>query len=309
MIVYKELYEIEAELGIPLKTLYGVSNNIPRHYREVSIPKADGGKRILSVPDEPLKRIQRAIARRLLAAVPVSSCAKAYKPGGSVRQNAACHVGKERLLKLDIYRFFDSISYSAVKERVFSADRYSEPIRILLSMLCYRGDVLPQGAPTSPLISNIILCGFDKRVGEWCEERGIGYTRYCDDMTFSGCFREDEVVAFVAGELKQEGFVLNERKTRCLGRGSKKTVTGVVVNQKINAEKAYRREIRQAVYYCRKFGVPEHLRSIGSTQEPSRYLAALLGKVNYVLQLTPENREFVAYRKQVTELIKKLSGK
>ena len=304
MIVYRELSSIENDLGIPIKTLYALSNSVGAHYHEKRIPKSDGGTRILSVPDKPLKSVQRAIADKLLAYEPVSVYAKAYKVGSSVRKNAACHVGKSKLLKLDIYKFFDSISYYSVKEKAFPKDKYSEKIRILLAMLCYKGDSLPQGAPTSPIISNIIMREFDERVGDWCLDRKIVYTRYCDDMTFSGDFDESAVIAFVSEGLKALGFILNEKKTRCIEKGSRKTVTGIVVNDKLNTSKDYRREIRQTMYYCLRFGVTEHINRTGSTQSPSEFLNSLLGKVNYVLQITPENSEFLSYRYELLEMIK-----
>ena len=98
MIVYKELNSLERDLNIPIKTLYAVSNNIGKHYHDKKLPKADGSFRVLSVPDEVLKRIQGAIAEKLLAYEPVSYYAKAYRYGASVRTNAAMHVGKEMLL-------------------------------------------------------------------------------------------------------------------------------------------------------------------------------------------------------------------
>lgn len=304
MIVYRELDSIEKDLGISLRTLYALSNSVNKHYHETRIPKVDGSARVLSVPDEALKRVQRAIAERLLAYEPVSVYAKAYKVGGGVRRNAAYHVGKEKLLKLDIHHFFDNIRYSTVKDKVFPAERYAEPIRILLAMLCYRGDVLPQGAPTSPVISNIVMREFDETVGAWCRERGISYTRYCDDMTFSGTFDENEVTAFVIKALLPLGLRLNPKKTRCLTAGERKTVTGVVVNEKLNTTKEYRREIRQALYFCRRFGVEEHLRRRGDSKDAYAYLSGLLGRVNYVLQITPDNREFRAYKEEIIALIK-----
>ena len=304
MIVYTELRSLEIDLGIPVKTLYAISNNINAHYHSKSIPKADGSLRFLSVPDEPLKKIQRAIADKILAYEPVSIYAKAYKPASNVRKNAICHVGKEKLLKLDIYKFFDSINYSLVKEKVFPSDKYSEQIRILLSMLCYKGETLPQGAPTSPVISNIIMRDFDMTVGEWCKERKIAYSRYCDDMTFSGSFDETEVIEFVTGKLKPLGFILNKKKTRCVVGGNKKTVTGIVVNEKINTQKSYRKKVRQEVFYCEKFGVREHLLRIGSSEQPYTYLSRLLGQINYVLQITPDNKEFLKYKAQILKLLK-----
>ncbi|MBE6621430.1 MAG: RNA-directed DNA polymerase [Ruminococcaceae bacterium] len=304
MIVYKELQSLETDLGVTAKTLYATSNNINAHYHNKSIPKSDGSIRVLSIPDEPLKKIQRAISEKLLAYEPVSIYAKAYKPASSIRKNAICHVGKEKLLKLDIYNFFDSIKYSLVKEKVFPAKKYSEQIRVLLSLLCYKGESLPQGAPTSPVISNIIMRDFDQTVGEWCEERKIRYTRYCDDMSFSGSFDESNVIKFVEGELKSLGFILNRRKTRCFTGGNKKTVTGIVVNEKINTEKSYRRQIRQEVFYCKKFGVQEHLTHMGSPENPYNYLSRLLGQINYVLQITPDNKEFLNYKVQILNILK-----
>ena len=204
MIVYKELASIEQDLGFPAKTLYGLSNNLEKHYHNVFIPKSDGSRRKLSVPDLILKSVQRAIADNILAHYPVSKYATAYKVGSSVQKNARPHVKKEKILKLDIEGFFDNIIYSKVKDIVFYEEKYSEPIRILLTMLCYYRESLPQGAPTSPAITNIIMYDFDERIGAYCSERGIAYTRYCDDMTFSGDFDEKEVIALVKQELKKE---------------------------------------------------------------------------------------------------------
>ena len=199
MIVYKELASIERDLGFSAKTLYGLSNNLEKHYHNVLIPKRDGSKRKLSVPDLILKSVQKSIADNILSQYPISSYAKAYKIGSNVQRNAQPHVGKKKILKLDIEGFFDHILYSQVKNIVFCEEKFAEPIRVLLTMLCYYKESLPQGAPTSPAITNIILYDFDEAVGAFCNEKKIAYTRYCDDMTFSGDFDEGEVIAFVKG--------------------------------------------------------------------------------------------------------------
>ena len=165
MIVYRELSSLEKDLGVPARTLYAVSNRLSRHYRTVSIPKSGGGERRLSVPDPVLRQIQRRIARQLLAYMPLSGHATAYRPGGSALRNAQPHAGAPMLLRLDIRDFFSSVLYSTVKERAFPSSIYAEPLRVLLSMLCYYQDGLPQGAPTSPAIANIILYDFDRAVG------------------------------------------------------------------------------------------------------------------------------------------------
>ena len=185
-IVYQEGPSLARDLGLPLRTLYAVSNRIPAHYHRAEVPKRDGGVRVLRVPDPVLKDIQRRIARVLLSGMPVSPHATAYRYGAGVVENARRHVGRPELLKLDILHFFDSIRYIQVKEAAFPAEIYAEPLRILLSMLCYDRDVLPQGAPTSPWIANLVLRPFDEKLGAWCRARGVVYTRYCDGPAGAG---------------------------------------------------------------------------------------------------------------------------
>ena len=301
MIVYRELSSLEQDLGIPARTLYAVSNDLGKHYRKVSLPKKSGGCRSLSVPDEILKTIQRRIAGVLLIHMPVSRYAKAYRFGGSTLRNAGLHVGKQVVLKLDILHFFDSIRYSTVKDKVFPAEIYAEPLRILLTMLCYYKDALPQGAPSSPAITNIILYKFDEFVGRWCRERDIAYTRYCDDMTFSGDFDPAEVIRFVRAELKKMGFLLNEQKTRVQRPGQQQTVTGIVVNEKLSIPADYRRKLRQELYYCRKFGIRDHLQKTGLDIPEETYRMQLLGKVSYVLQVHPGDKDMLDARKWLQE--------
>ena len=239
MIVYKELASIERDLGFSARTLYGLSNNLEKHYHNVFIPKSDGSKRKLSVPDLILKRVQKSIADNILTQYPISRYAKAYKAGSSVQQNAQPHVGKKKILKLDIEGFFDHILYSQVKDIVFYEEKFSEPIRILLTMLCYYMESLPQGAPTSPAITNIIMYNFDEMVGAFCQKKNIAYTRYCDDMTFSGDFDQKEIIGFVKNELYKLGLFVKNRKTVVVPATKRQTVTGIVVNEKINITKDY----------------------------------------------------------------------
>ena len=297
MIVYRELSSLEQDLGISAKSLYAVSNNLSKHYRKTKLPKKGGGFRNLSVPDEVLKSIQKRIAEVLLIHMPVSRYAKAYRFGSSTLRNAKHHIGKQVVLKLDILHFFDSIRYSTVKDKVFPENIFAEPLRILLTMLCYYKDALPQGAPSSPAITNIILYEFDEQIGQWCWERGIAYTRYCDDMTFSGDFDPAEVIRFIRLELKKMGFLLNEQKTKIQRPGRQQTVTGIVVNERLSIPADYRRKLRQELYFCRKFGIREHLQKIGLEILEDTYRMQLLGKVNYVLQVHPDDEEIKAARK------------
>lgn len=289
MIVYRELSSLCHDLGFTASTLYYVSRNREKHYHPVSVPKADGGTRLLSVPDGLLKAIQTSIYEQLLGRERISQYASAYRPGGGIKPNAVPHIGQPMLLKLDIRRFFDSAIYPLIKEKAFPADRYSEPNRILLAMLCTYHDVLPQGAPSSPAISNLILRDFDDTTGSWCVEHGIKYTRYCDDMTFSGSFDHRAVIAFVSSEIRKLGFFPNHKKTVFVNSGQRHTVTGLVVNTKLSVPRAYKRLLRQELYYCRKYGIASHLNRKGVSMTPERYRSVLLGRVNYVLSIEPDN--------------------
>lgn len=295
MIVYKELRSIENDLGFPAKTLYGLSNRIEKHYHTVFIPKSDGTKRKLSVPDFILKKVQRSIADNILAYYPISKYATAYKPGSNVQRNAHLHVNKKKLLKLDIEGFFDNITYSKVKDIVFHKDKFSEPIRILLTMLCYCKESLPQGAPTSPAITNIIMYDFDEAIGAYCQSKGVCYTRYCDDMTFSGDLDEKEIIKVVRKELKGLGLFLKNRKTAVIPNFKRQTVTGIVVNEKINLTKEYKNKIRQEMYYIEKFGFESHAKNQGITDDFA-YLTSLKGRIAFVLQTCPNDIEFIRYK-------------
>ena len=300
MIVYKELASVERDLGFSAKTLYGLSNNLEKHYHNVLIPKRDGSKRKLSVPDLILKSVQKSIADNILSQYPVSSYAKAYKVGSNVQRNAQPHVGKKKILKLDIEGFFDHILYSQVKNIVFCEEKFAEPIRVLLTMLCYYKESLPQGAPTSPAITNIILYDFDEAVGAFCNEKKIAYTRYCDDMTFSGDFDEREVIAFVKGELCKLGLFLKNRKTAVIPASKRQTVTGIVVNEKLNITKDYKKKIRQEMHYIQKFGLDGHV-SRCKIADKQQYVLSLRGRIAFVLQTTPNDSEFLEYKKILAE--------
>ncbi len=302
VIVYTELRSIEKDLGYPAKTLYGLSNSLQKHYHNVFIPKSDGTKRKLSVPDLILKNVQRSIADNILAHYPISKYATAYKPGSSVQKNARPHVNKKNILKLDIAGFFDNITYSRVKDDVFYKEKFSEPIRILLAMLCYYRDSLPQGTPTSPSITNIIMYDFDEKIGAYCSEKRISYTRYCDDMTFSGDFDKKEIIELVRTELKKLGLFLKNRKTAFIPKSKRQTVTGIVVNEKINLTKEYKKKIRQEMHYIEKFGLASHVKRQGITNS-YEYLSSLKGRIAFVLQTCPRDSEFLSYK----EILRKIS--
>ena len=301
MITYRELSSLENDLGYSAKMMYSLSNAIRNHYHETSIPKGNGEYRKLFVPDEELKALQKRITDVILTRAEISPYATAYRIGGSPLKNAEPHVGHELLLKLDIRHFFDKITYALVRTYAFPSAVFSDSISTLLTTLCCFRDCLPQGAPSSPAISNIIMRDFDNVVGTWCSERNITYTRYCDDLTFSGAFDPSSLKQFVSDKLRSMGFFLNEKKTVCVRDGQKMSVTGIVVNHKATVSSSYRKRIRQEVFYCKKYGIQDHLKAKGSSESEAIYLRKLLGRINYVLSIDTANSEFIGYKNWTLE--------
>ncbi|WP_394526674.1 reverse transcriptase family protein [Lacrimispora sp. JR3] len=286
--------------------LYSVSNHTERHYKVIQIPKRDGTRRTLMVPDCLLKKIQKNILNHILSGFAVSSCATAYQKGTSVLKNASVHTGNRLVLKLDIKDFFGTISFPMVLGSVFSRKYFPLSVGTMLTSLCCCREFLPQGAPTSPAISNLVMKPFDDYMKQWCGKQGISYSRYCDDMTFSGDFLPGRVIRKVSDFLSVMGFSLNEEKTRILSCHRRQAVTGIVVNEKVQVSADYRRKLRQEVYYCLKFGVKSHLERTGRTELDSekerRYLDSLLGKIRYLLYINPEDAWFQEARERISLL-------
>ncbi|MGI6264078.1 MAG: reverse transcriptase domain-containing protein [Acutalibacteraceae bacterium] len=291
-----DTHQLAAFLQMDRRRLFALTRTIDRQYRVVSLPKKNGGARLLHVPGGQLKSVQRIILRRILWTLPVSSYATAYAPGRTLRQGAAPHVGKRYLLKLDITGFFDNIRFSQVYGAAFSTHRFPRQIGAMLTSLCCHEDVLPQGAPTSPALSNLVMRRFDDYVGEWCAQRGVSYTRYCDDMTFSSDKPLYGVYQKVRYLLEKMGFSLNEDKTRFVTNTCRQTVTGLTVNEKVTVDRQYKRQLRQEVYYALKNGAANAVAYAGRAAffgeegvDVHRYRAHLLGRVRYVLQVEPDN--------------------
>lgn len=289
-----------------LACLYALSNHPERHYRTIRLPKRDGSCRRIDAPDFLMKTVQSNLLGHFLKQQPVSPYAAAYYKGAAPAAHARRHVGAKQLLKLDIKDFFPNITFPMVLQAAFPNRLLPPAVAVLLANLCCLRESLPQGSPASPYISNLIMRPFDDYIGAWCEEQKIHYSRYCDDMTFSGDFDRKIVLYKTRGFLGTMGFSLNNRKTCVVSAGQRQTVTGVVVNEKIQVSKTYRKKIRQEIYYCRKFGVMSHLIRCHEDTDPSLYLNTLLGKINWVLSVNPADGEFSAYHIQVREWMKML---
>ncbi len=276
------------------KTLYYLSNNIDGNYIEYEKLKKNGNFRTIYEPSKLLKKVQRNILHNILEEKGISKYATAYKKGVSLKDNALPHINNKIILKLDIKNFFDNITFNKVYNLCFKEEIYTKPFGILLTKLCTYNNKLPQGAPTSSYISNIIMRDFDEVVGKYCTKNKINYTRYSDDLTFSGIFNINDVINLVKKELKKKGFKLNYDKIHVIKNNKRQIVTGIIVNKKINISKEYKRKIRQEIYYIKKYGIERHLKMLNINNK-TKYLNNLLGRINYVIQIT-HSKEFLEYK-------------
>lgn len=290
-----------------IRRLYALSNRISKHYRTIVLSKRDGSERQILAPDYLLKTVQRNILKNILAHFPVSPFAMAYRPGCTVVHNARPHLDQPQILKLDVENFFDNIRWLQVW-RVFRQTTLPNAVVTMLTHLCCYRDALPQGAATSPAISNLVMQRFDERMGRWCQERNVVYTRYCDDMTFSGEFSARQVRNKAAVLLAEQGLRLNKRKTAQIPAYQQQTVTGIVVNEKLQLSREQRRLLRQEVHFCRKFGVASHLSRSGQPTEPAlRYLQRLQGKIAWLLQVNPDDCTFRQALRDVQQMIRQIA--
>jgi RNA-directed DNA polymerase len=271
-------------------------------YRDFEVVKRNGKKRPISEPLPSLKEIQHWILKKILYSIPVSPFAKAYKPNVSLIENIKFHRNQPKVFTLDLENFFPSITIDGV-EKIFSELGYSNSISNLLAKLCTRNGTLPQGAPTSPTLSNLIFIDADEMIANYCIQKKIRYTRYADDLSFSGDFDEKELFVVVKGIIEKMKFKINTAKTKLMTPGNRQTVTGIVVNEKPQVVFHKRNELRQAMYYIQKFGIDEHREYREINQR--NFLEHLLGKINFVLQINPKDTEFIKYKSFLVDLKKK----
>ncbi|MBR1531112.1 MAG: retron St85 family RNA-directed DNA polymerase [Eubacterium sp.] len=296
---------LESTFNMSKRELYYVSNNIGKHYKKIIIKKKSGENRTLYAPDKKLKYIHRIILKEFLSDYKISACATAYHKGAQLVDNALPHINKKYLLKLDIKDFFPSIMFGRVYKLFYS--KFPEEYAKLFAELCCYDDCLVQGAPTSPAVSNIVMLNFDNELEAWCKSNFISYTRYCDDITLSSDEPLVSAYHYVKKLLNKNGFEVNKKKTRFIKHTHGQYVTGIVVNEHLQVTREYRRKLRQDLYYLYKFGARDVILKnklddyiLGKTTLNAKYMQSLMGRINFVLQVDPDNKEF---KEEKTKLI------
>jgi len=264
------------------------------HYKRWLVPKRTGGERMISAPKPELKAAQAWIARHITERLPVHGAAHGFIPGRSTVTNAAAHAGAKVVVKFDLKDFYPTVTTPRVKGMLRKAG-YGEQVATIMALLCtespreeleLRGKLryvaigdrsLPQGAPTSPSLSNAICLRMDARLTGLARHLGMKYTRYADDLTFS-CDRTKAPVGKLVGGVTRiveaEGFRVHPKKTRVMRSGRRQKVTGLVVNSYDGAPARVPREL------VRNLRAAIHRREKGLETKDS--LAVLRGWAAYI---------------------------
>ena len=220
-------------------------------------PKRSGGTRTITAPNDVLKWAQRAILEGLLNQQSLHEAVHGFRLGHSIVTNASCHVGQRMVVNVDIKGFFPNTRLPLIR-RVLSGCLGGAVSKLafacMIDICSYKGG-LPTGAPTSPAIGNIVLRPADTAIAKAAAKYGVSYTRYADDLTFSGGTDTVKILPFVERVLSEYGYELDPKKQGIFRRGRQQPVTGLIVNDKVNVTRRSRRRMRAAV----------HARTVGRT--------------------------------------------
>lgn len=289
------------------------------HYKRFELPKKTGGVRVISAPMRRMKNAQYWVLLNILNKVSLHDAAHGFVAQRSIVSNASPHVGADVVINMDLKDFFPTITYPRVKG-VFRKLGYSESAATIFALLSTEPRVdevmldderwfvadgerfLPQGAPTSPAITNILCEKLDKRLQGLAQKLGFIYTRYADDLTFS-CPNENlkninALKNLVNQIIDSEGFTIHPDKTRIMRKGSRKEVTGIVVNEKVSIDRAHLRKFRALLHQLEKEGPAGKIWGKGKDLR-----ASIIGYANYIYMVDASRG--MKYKEQVRRIIAK----
>jgi len=295
----------ELEWFADLKGLTQTANPLLRHYHYRVREKRSGGIRLIEIPKPRLKELQRRILAGILDKVPPHPAAHGFVKGRSIRSFAAPHAARRVVLRMDLRDFFPSLSGARI-QTFFRTAGYPESVADLLGGIATNAvprDVLrnaafearalfarphlPQGAPTSPALANICAWRVDCRLAGLARSVSAAYTRYADDLAFSGDEeferRVDRFSTHVAAVLAEEGFHVNHRKTRIMRQGVQQRLAGLAVNRHLNVTRASFDNLKAILTNCVRLG------PAGQNREAHpAFRARLEGRVGFVESIHPE---------------------
>jgi retron-type reverse transcriptase len=271
--VWKSEDELAAALGVSVKELrfYAIHRQRDRFFNYVrfAIPKRGGGHRVIMAPKRRLKALQRRLLEQLVCKLPVSDHAHGFRTGRGTRSNAEPHVGQKMVIRVDLKNFFPTVTFGRVRGFLIALG-YGYPVATALACLMTEAERQPvelddgtivhvpvthrhcvQGAPTSPGLCNVIVMKLDRRIAGLARKFGVNYTRYADDLTFSGALDRRQAFGLtqvVRRIVEEEGFTVNKDKTLLLSRARRQTVTGAVVNDVLGLSRQERRLLRAMLH-------------------------------------------------------------
>lgn len=281
-------------------------------YKRFKLKKRRGGFRVIQIPTDELKYLQRWILINILEKVPSHSSSKGFEKTSSIKLNAEVHLNKESLLKVDLLRFYDSIN----EKRVFGLFKhigYHPNLAVSLAKICTivpdnqflrsfknkelelksliiskSEGLLPQGAPSSPKISNLISISLDNRLTKLAINNGLCYSRYADDITFSGNIEIlKKIKSSVFRIIKEENLFVNYSKTKLLIKGNPFFITGLSVNSnRVTIPKKRKIDIEHHLYHCIINGVEKHVTKCGIKNK--NFKDWLLGNIAFVFSVEKE---------------------
>tara|TARA_B110000902_G_scaffold197787_1_gene224411 strand:+ start:651 stop:1811 length:1161 start_codon:yes stop_codon:yes gene_type:complete len=265
-LLYGEEYKLITEKGF---NYYANPKLSKKRYTSFSIKKKSGGERNIHAPVNGLKHILRPLNIILNCVSEPHFKATGFVPGKSIVDNAKQHVGKNYVYNIDLKDFFHSFDRSWVKYgfmiKPFNLGKEKEELAFLLASICTHPfeideeikTVLPQGAPTSPTITNILCVKLDKRLNGLAKRFGITYSRYADDISFSSqtnVFNKEDFLEELHRIIKDQKLEINPSKTRLQQKGYRQEVTGLIVNNKVNVNSRYIKQLRNWLYLWKKYG-------------------------------------------------------
>ena len=239
-----------------------------KKYATFSILKKNGrGTRNITAPTPLLKKVQKKLAIAFESVYNPPECVHGFVPQRSIVTNAVQHVGKPAIVEIDLCDFFPSITANRIHGllRKYPFRMSEEVINTITQLVCYQG-ALPQGAPSSPVLSNMICLKMDKRLMGFAKDNKLRYSRYADDITFSSSSRYsinaaiDESSEFLVAQdlveiIEKNGFRINQSKSRIARKSARQTVNGIIVNKKCNFPREDYRELRVVFHNWEKYGV------------------------------------------------------
>ena len=277
------------------------------HYACFEVPKKSGGMRQLAAPMPHLANAQQWILDHVLRQVPVHDAAHGFVPGRSTLTNATPHVAGEVVVNTDLTDFFPTVTFPRVKG-IFAGLGYSPAVATIFALLCtesprhlveYDGEKyhvalgprrLPQGACTSPALSNLVARNLDARLAGICSKLGWTYTRYADDLSFSASGEATQQIGYLLARVRHivgdEGFAVNESKTRVQRRSTQQSVTGVVVNERPGVPRKLIRRLRAILHHAQTEGIAAQNR-----QKHQHFEQWLTGMLAYVQMINPAQAE------------------